>query len=363
MDALRLAAAIAGAFAVPAAAIAQSSVTISGTLKMAVENVKLHQTAKSPSSEGRVVDELSRVIFQVVEDLGGGLQAVAQIDWRVTPDAGADAISGNSWVGLRSKRWGTLALGRFDLHYHNSASELTTKAGSLKGWDVALLAFAGGGGTAIAQNTRTANVVRYESPKWGGAALLVAFSTNPAAPEADIGSTVRRGDAWNLAPSYTASNWQVAWSHWRSRPDAFATADQDGDRVWGYYTWGGFKVGVAWDRAKLTSGATGIVTSNRTAWSVPVRYSTGRHTFYADYAKARDDKATIAADGARMVAIAYSYDLSKRTAIGLTYARIVNDVGAFYNLYNSAAGQGSPSAAVAAGEDPRIWSFVIRHAF
>jgi hypothetical protein len=64
-----------------------------------------------------------------------------------------------------------------------------------------------------------------------------------------------------------------------------------------------------------------------------------------------------------MLALAYTYDLSKRTSLGLTYAKITNDAGAFYNLYNSAAAQGSASAAVAPGEDPRIWSFGLKHAF
>jgi len=363
MSTPRLAAVIAGLFAFPAGALAQSSVTISGYIKLAVENVKLGQSAKSPSSEARIADESSRIFFQVVEDLGSGLQAIAQIDWRVTVDAGADATSGNNWVGLRSKSWGTLALGRFDLHYQYSPSEISSRGGSYKAQNIAILAFAGGGGTAIAQNSRTANAIRYESPNWGGLAVVAAYSMNPAAPEADIGSPARRGNAWNVAPSYTASHWQIGWSNWHSKPDAFATADQKGDRVWGYYVWGGLKLGLAWDHAKLIAGATGVVTSDRTAWSPTLRYSKGRHIFYVEYTKARDDKATALADGARMVAVAYSYDLSKRTSVGLTYARVTNDVGAFYNLYNSAAGQGSPSAAVGPGEDPRIWSFALRHAF
>ena len=361
MNARRLAVAI--VFGFPAAAIAQSNVTISGYIKLAVENVKLGQSTKSPSSEGRVGDELSRVIFQVVEDLGGGLQAVAQIDWRVVPDAGTDAASGNNWVGLRSKRWGSLLLGRVDLHYHHSPSDLTAKAGSLKAWNVSLLSFAGGGNTAIGLGTRTANVVRYESPNWSGFTVAATYSTNPAAAEADIGSAARKGQAWNFVPAYAAGNWQVAWSHWRSEPDAFVSADQQGDRVWGSYAWGGFKVGVAWDRAKLIDGPTGAVTSERTAWSLPLRYATGRHTFHAEYTRARDDKASAAADGARMLALAYTYDLSKRTSLGLSYARIANDAAARYNLYNSAAAQGSASAAVAPGEDPRIWSLGLRHAF
>jgi predicted porin len=363
MGTRRFAAVVAGALALPGAASAQSSVTISGYIKLAVENVKLGQSAKSPSSEARVADELSRILFQVVEDLGGGLQAVAQIDWRVVPDAGTDAASGNNWVGLRSKNWGALLLGRFDLHYHHSPSDLTAKAGSLKAWNVSLLSFAGGGGTAVGLGTRTANVVRYESPNWGGLTLAGSYSMNPAAAEADIGSSVRRGRAWNIVPSYTAPDWQIGWSNWRSKPDTFAAADQKGDRVWGYYVWRGFKLGIAWDRAELIGGATGVVTSKRTAWSLPLRYARGSHTFHAEYTRARDDKATVVPDGARMFAVAYSYDLSKRTSVGLSYARVTNDAGALYNFYNSAAAQGSASAAVAAGEDPRIWSFGLRHAF
>ena len=220
-----LAAAVASAFALPTAALAQSSVTISGVIKMAFENVKLSRSAKSPASESRVADESSKIVFQVVEDLGNGLHAIVQVDWRVTPDSGADAASGNNWVGLRSRNWGTLALGRFDLHYHNSPSEIAAKGGSYKAQNIALLAFAGGGGTAFAGNTRTTNAVRYDSPGWNGLAVSVAYSMNPAAPEADLGSGVRKGRAWNVVPTYTADRWQVGWSNWNSKPDAFASSD------------------------------------------------------------------------------------------------------------------------------------------
>lgn len=210
-----------------------------------------------------------------VEGLGSGLRAASE----------------SNWFGLRSKTWGTLAFGRFDLH---------------------------------ARNRPTANVVRYAPP---------------------------------------AANWQVGWTNWRLGPDEFAAADQRGDRLWAYYGWGGFRLGLAWDHAKLISGATGLVTSDRTAWAVPMRYTTGSHSFHLEYRKAHDDRATAAADGVRVTALGYSYDLSKRTSLGLTYTRGTSDASAFYHLYNWAAGPGSPSAGVAAGEDPRIWSFGLRHAF
>lgn len=350
------------ALAAPCGALAQSSVTISGFFKMSLEQLRLAQTAKSPSSEARVVDDSSRIIFSVSEDLGGGLQAIAQIDWRVVPDAGTDAISGNNWIGLRSRHWGTLTMGRHDLHYNNEPSEIASKAGSKKAGAVGLLAFAGGGGTAIAGNTRTPNTVVWDSPKWGPLDLRVAYSTSPFGAEADIGSAVRRGRGWNLVPRLSGDNWLAGWSHWDAKPDAALAGEQRADRLWGYYIWGGLKVGLAYDKSRLhTRGGTD--TSRRTAWSVPLRYRWGSHNFHADYTRAGDDKVTAAADGARMFALAYVYDLSKRTSLGLSYARIRNDAGAFYNFDGSAGAQGSPSGAVAAGEDTRIFAATIRHGF
>jgi predicted porin len=350
------------ALATPCGALAQSSVTISGFFKMSLEQLKLAQTAKSPASEVRVADDSSRIIFSVTEDLGGGLQAIAQIDWRVAPDAGTGAVSGNNWVGLRSTGWGTLTLGRHDLHYNNDPGEITSKAGSKKAGAVSLLAYAGGGGTAIAGNTRTTNTVVWDSPKWDLFDLRLAYSTNPFAAEADIGSAVRRGRAWNIVPRLTGRNWQLGWSHWDAKPDAALAGEQKAARLWGYYIWDGLKIGLAYDKSRIHSGG-GADTSRRAAWSVPLRYRWGSHNFHADYTRAQDDKVTAAADGARMFALAYVYDLSKRTSVGLSYARIRNDGGAFYNFDGSAGAQGSPSGAVAAGEDPRVFATTIRHAF
>jgi predicted porin len=357
-----VAALVALALGAPGAAFGQSSVTVSGFIKMGIEQLKLSQTAKSPSSESRVADDASRIIFSVVEDLGRGIQAVGQIDWRIAPDSGTDAASGNNWVGLRSRDWGSVTMGRHDLHYNNDPSEITAKAGSKKAGTVAILAYAGGGGTAIAGNTRTPNTVVWDSPKFDRFDLRLAYSTNPATSEADIGSSVRRGRAWNVVPRATGANWQLGWSHWDAKPDASLAGEQRADRVWGYYVWGGFRIGLAWDKSRIRTGGAAD-TSRRTAWSLPLRYRWGAHSFHVDFARAGDDRATAVADGAKMIALAYVYELSKRTSVGLSFARIRNEAGALYNFDGSAGGQGSPADAVAAGEDPRIFAATVRHSF
>jgi predicted porin len=180
-------------------------------------------------------------------------------------------------------------------------------------------------------------------------------------------------------------NWQFGYSYWRSRPDGTGTAaitypgsggaqtfahNQRGDRLYGSYAWGPVKIGLVWDKSKLTSYATsnnGTTLSNRTAWSIPLSYTMGAHSVHAHIDKARNDKAAGAAgldSKASMLALAYAYDLSKRTSAALTYARINNGANAGYNLFtsNGTLGLGG-GVTLAAGEDPRMFGLTLRHSY
>jgi predicted porin len=401
-----IAVAVAGLFAAPTAALAQSSVTISGLLKGGFESLKL---SNSPGTRGNqsqtgVVDDASRIVFNVVEDLGGGLQAIGQLDIRVKPDdaggvnsaaglaGGAyntgNIVSGNSHFGIRSKDWGRIFFGRQDLHYFNTESNIADK-GSLRSSNVSLLSYIGG--QAIANASRTQNVIHYTTPNWSGFTMIVAYSSNPFNQESDIGTaavpnTGRRGSAWNLNPNFAAANWQVGYSYWHAKPDmgpsllgagsvtgltAAGTAsfvapfDQRSDRLYGSYVFPmGLKIGLAWDKSRLISTTGAGDLARRNAWSLPVSYNWGNHTVHVNYTKARDDQVTAGDQAATMWALAYSYDLSKRTSAALTYARINNHSLGTYNFFTSTSlGLGGSAGAIQAGEDPRMWGFTLRHAF
>jgi predicted porin len=420
--------AVAGLFAAPAVALAQSSVTISGNLKMSFENLKLNNFssarigAETNKSQYGVADDSSRIIFNIREDLGGGLSAIGQLDVRVKPDdtqgAGqpnGNLAQGNSHLGLQSKSWGRIFFGRQDLHYFNTSGNISGK-NSLRADSISLLSYGGGGATAIAGTTRTQNVVHYTTPNWGGFTAIVAYSSNPTTTDGDMvaaGTTTgagtlndnRKGRAWNLNPNYAAANWQVGYSYWNSKPDGgtavpgsttgFATplaalasinagaasANQESHRLYGHYEFGfGLKVGFAWDKSKLkvenalpnVSGGNllGIsdgTVSSRVAWSIPFQYSfMGKHQITGHYTKAKDGTASFEEafgnNGANMWALGYSYDLSKRTSLGITYARINNKEAGQYNFFTSGSlglGQGG----VLPGEDPRMFGTTIRHSF
>ena len=50
-------------------------------------------------------------------------------------------------------------------------------------------------------------------------------------------------------------------------------------------------------------------------------------------------------------------------SVGVSYAQIRNDTGAAYMPFTLGGGLGSANNGVVAGEDPKLWSMTIRHAF
>ena len=252
---------------------------------------------------------------------------------------------------------------------------------------ISLVAYVRDGTTAIASASRTPNIIHYTTPNFSGFTAIVAYSTGSgASQQADLTTAVRKGSAFHFNPNYAASNFQVGYSYWNSKPDAggatLATGDQRSDKIYGSFSMSGFKVGLSWDKSRIkasTAGAglagvtgtggvvggafaSGTEIASRTAWTLPISYTMGNNQFHFHYTKARDDKSTNVQDGAKMVALSYQYTLSKRTSVGLTYAKITNDAAAAYNFFTGSS-LGNSAIASNAGEDPRLMAATIRHAF
>jgi len=406
-----LAVAVAGVFAAPVAALAQSSVTISGLIKGGFESQSMGsfsplRAAGANKSTTGVVDDSSSIVFTVLEDLGNGMQAEARLDFRPSIDSGGSsaaannvnaapnallAAGGNTHLGLKSKQWGTFFFGRQDLHYFNTESNITDK-GSLRASPIALLSYvanttnAAGAGKAvvIANGTRTPNVVYYKTPDFGPFWMIVAYSSSVASPtDGDIGVVGRKGRAWNINPNFSGANWQVGYSYWTSKADGgvqgagltntVSVGDQRSDRLYGSYVWGGFKIGGAWDKSRVNLALSGVQSNNRTAWSIPASYTWGPHSVHAVYTKANNDKAAVNAGldtRSSEWAMAYAYELSKRTSVALSYARINNHANADYFLFAStslgldnAGNAAGNSVGSLPGEKPTMWGVTLRHAF
>ena len=356
------------------AAFAQSNVTISGLVRMSVEQYKLSNVgaAASASAENRVSDQSSMLVFSGKEDLGGGMYAGFVFDNRWAPDLGAGSISGNSNINLGGN-WGRLAMGRQDLHYGTAIESY--KAYTLQN----ILSnglFAQVSGNAIANATRTPNVIMYDSPNMSGFSGRLAVSTAfrageatgvRAAGAADPG----KGSATTLALNYANGPIKAGYSYWRATTEGgkgatAATSDQRGDTLQFGYTFPmGLAIGIGWNKSKLenTGG-----TSGRTAWVLPVSYTFGANQVAFTYARAGDTGvgATAVVSGANTGASAYTlgygYSLSKRTNIGVAYTKVDNKSAATYDMFGLGA-NGATSTAATPGADASQFSVNMNHAF
>lgn len=183
-----LALAIVAGFA--SAASAQSSVTIYGSLDMAITKgnggTAFNQGANGTSEAWQLKQSNgSRLGFRGNEDLGGGLAAQFDIQHRFTPDDGAaNAIfwAGRSIVSLSSKDLGRVYLGRD----YTPAYYIATKSDPFGQDGVAQMGgrqFAGfsaqvpgtaGAPSASSPASRTANTVGYVTPSFSGLTVQAA---------------------------------------------------------------------------------------------------------------------------------------------------------------------------------------------
>jgi predicted porin len=349
-----IAAAIAGLVAVPA--LAQTNVTISGNFRAGWESYKLTDCTAGQScrSESRVSDQSSGLRFNVVEDLGGGLKAWGQLDYRGAVDLGGLANSGNSGVGFMGDNWGKFTFGRWDVHYNEITGALqATRAGSLQ-------TLVGHGiisqmnGTMIANGTRTPNLMMWDSPNWNGFTGRVAYSTgfegNEGSGKAAAGTgNPGGGRAWTGALRYNNGPWVGGLSYWNangeSRVTGVAKNDQRSTRAWLGYTFGmGLKVGFAWDSTKRDTGLNGgaSATMKRSGWMIPVTYSFGPHAVYGAYSRVGKHSGSAVAAGtggdykANQWMIGYDYAFSKRTTAGVFYTRVNNNTLGGYDMFNGA---------------------------
>lgn len=398
-----IAAAVAGLIAVPA--LAQTNVTISGRAAAGWESYKLSGGgATGHDTESRVSDQSSRIIFNVTEDLGGGLKAWAQIDSRYGNDLGAGVLgSGATGLGLMGN-WGKFTIGRWDVHYGEFGAIESNRAGSLQTnfgpgimSQVASVSSVAGTGTkeaaprtevlsTMANGTRTPNILIWDSPNWNGFTGRLAYTTSYAGTE---GNTNRAagdpgsGSAWTGALRYNNGPWTAGLSYWNADSEsgvlAARKADQRSTRAWLGYSFGmGLKVGLGWDRSSLDNSLNGAASvvgagkASRNAWMIPVSYSFGPHAIYGKYARAGSASGSaIAANTggnykAHAWSLGYDYAFSKRTSAGMFYTRLnnssnaANTVGGAYDLF----GLGANGATTARrGEDARQWYFGMAHNF
>jgi predicted porin len=362
-----------------ASAFAQSSVTLSGIIKGGVAHSKYSNgPAGTVNGNGLAVsDGSSRFIIGGTEDLGGGLKAVFQIDTRFRPDDNGAAptssplANGNTFVGL-SGGLGMIQIGKLDTHYCLGADQHGARATAAQASSCALMGYVGNVANSIANSSRATNTIRYTTPRFSGFQGQFNYSTSFNGSEGAPGDA-GKGRAVHAALNYGGGPLKAGVSIWDARSEsrlATATrADQKAYTVFADYNFGVATVGLTFDQSQRIGGlmTAAETESKRRAWSIPVTVPLGAGTFLFTYTKARDltgnalAPAANANSGASLVSLGYDYALSKRTSLGVSYAKLNNQANAGYALYNQASQNGTPNNAV--GQDASQLYLGIRHAF
>jgi len=346
-------------------AFAQTQVTISGAIEAHVEAASASgATAANASltSRTRVLDNTSWLRFAGTENLGNGMTAYFQVESDLVIDNAAGSAWGNrnSGVGLRGA-WGDILLGHWDMHY---TSQL--QGGVDFGSSGALAHSANSMNITARDNVsnyggRISNVVKYATPNFNGLSGDVIWSADPsAAAEATTANLSAKNTAWNVNVRYANGPLNMFYSYFRNdNVGNLDGSEQNSDRIGVAYKLPmGLKFGLVYDRSKRETALAGT-TNERTAWSIPVSYTTGPHGIYFSYANAGDDN-DVANTGAKNVVLGYTYSLSKRTQLGAAWSRITNDTAATYDFWTRGVNAGT---AAPAGSDPQSITFGINHAF
>jgi len=372
-----IAAAVAGAFALPGVALAQ--VTISGSFNVGMSAVSIGDAGAGAgghlglNTSSNFVRSTGDLKFSMTEDLGGGTSAYAL--WEIRPvldgSVGA-ALDSNpqgsttpqAYVGLKNNAWGAVRGGNIAIWssrgdvantpkaFHHSAANLT---------DYQQTTAASGSITSTIAG-RQRNVVYYESPKMGGLSLNVGYSTSPQGDDADLTVATRKGSGVYFAPEYDAGVVKFGMVNATQKASA-ATSVYKGNKFYVTGNIGDISTGIVYVTWKGESAA-GLDNLKSTSYYVPINYTMGAHTFGYIYGKAGDNKNLAGDQSATINSIAYNYSLSKRTWLSLSRTSLKNAAGAGYDFsVFTGTMDGAAGMTTALGEDLTSTTFGLHHSF
>ena len=340
--------ALAVVFALSATAYAQpASVTLYGRLNLDVEVVNGKQGGDScpdncPNpNQYRVSSNASMFGIRGVEPLGGGVNAIFQVESKLFLDTGGGILAGReSFLGLQSP-WGTVKLGFFLSPYDDiqpifgNAPTLTTSilsTGAL--WAQAYLGPALAGGF----DGRLANSVRYDSPTIRGFNGSIQYSTAEGSPTTSSG-ILSVGGFYTNGPLQLGAAYEL---HHNIRGTIDAPLSDQAFSVAGGYQFEGVRIGAVYERLRYDVTPSTDLTRNLVG--VGVTLDVGPGLLYGYWGRAGNGGGSAAPGsnvgglvkgdntGATQWEVSYTYPLSSRTLVYAGYVKIDNQSNASYTF-------------------------------
>jgi predicted porin len=338
--------AVAVAAALPAAAFAQTNVTLYGILDAGVGM----NDPDGPGSKSSMVvnsgyQSTSRWGIRGAEDLGGGLRATFNIEAGLdvdtgTDDGGANYFQRRAVVGLAGG-WGEVRLGRDYTPGFSAAG-----AGDVMGYGLLgtwLTYTAGAGGI----QTRASNGIHYTG-SFSGITVRAMYAEG----EGTTSATKDSNDAYGLSAVY-AGGPMTLLGYYQVVNDATGNeTEQMG--VGGGWNFGGFRVLVNYGMADVDGGP------ETTGLALGVGLNLGAGELRAQAMQIERDAVGGGTDPkATVFGIAYLHPLSKRTNLYATYGMARNNSTGTFGVFAS----DNAIAPSAAGADPSGFAVGVRHVF
>lgn len=337
-----------------AGAMAQSSVTLFGVVDASIARVSAGGNDVTGLSSGGLSS--SRLGFRGAEELGGGLSASFWLEGGLAVDNGGSGFKFDrrSTVSLSSKSIGELRLGRDKSPAYLNVETFDpfgdSGVGGINGANLIGSASSAVGTAEGSAPKRFSNSIGYVAPNLGGFYGQFAYSFGE---EASSIANDRKKSGIALRAGYGAGPLNVALGYGQSRGGTDAVGvDYKSTNIGASYNFGMVKPMVLFATEK---GGNKRVDLFAVGATVPL----GAGELRASYAMFKDKKLSNA--DSKKLALGYGYNLSKRTQLYATVARMTNDDGAKRGLAVSSSSLASPT--IASGANVTGYEFGVRHSF
>jgi len=349
--------ALAALTAFAGAASAQSSVTLFGSIDLSVNRIKNGTSSQTLMQSNQL--NSNRIGFRGVEDLGGGLRAGFWIEGGMNNDDGTGTTGGAQDWRRRSTvsligGFGEVRLGRdYVAPFSNRASFDPFGFNGVGHMGNVESTLASGAQTQV----RASNMVGYFLPAMGG----LYGQVQVAAGEGNASSTGTGNKFVGARLGYAAGPFNVGASYGKTYKtgtmvDQFTTGNVGASFDLGFLKLSGSYNKVDYGRSDQTTYLVGL--------SAPFGASTFKASFNKASGKINTQTGAVALVqdvSATEFAFGYQYDLSKRTALYATVAKIDNDgnatTGARFFV------QPLNGIAMTPGGNSTGYNFDVRHSF
>jgi predicted porin len=325
-------------------AFAQSSVTIYGAvgLDMISASKVSNATGTAAKSMIKLDDNAivnSRIGFKGVEDLGGGVKAIFDLESSISPDTGKTNKerfwNRNAFVGVAGGL-GTLKLG----HQWNVADDYM--CGYFVCGYYAPFLMAGFGALSDYYD----NTIKYTSPNYGGFEGAVSYTLGEQAASKTAGNKLQ------LAGNYGAGPVGVGLVYFTEKDEAATGKSNTMIALGGSYDFGVAKARLGYAKAKVDTGTAFKATLIDVGVDVPLSdaYAVSADYVLNDKSSSKDDTSFLRLRG--------SYALSKRTSLNANVIFLKNSGNAAFAFITDQKG-----FAGIAGQKQTILTAGITHAF